>query len=671
MQNPKSSRRPATLTALALSATTLAVFGCGGDSGSQQPRQPEIKSMTGNVITVDGLRFKDLNRNGKLEPYEDWRLPAAARSRDLVSKMTLEEKAGAMVHATPPSAGELPGGGATWDMAGLGQMIGQQAINSFINRLSGPPASLAEQANQAQIAAEKSRLGIPVSFSSDPRNHFQATGGASVDSSGFSQWPESTGLAAIGDAALVRRFGDIARQEYQAVGIQIALSPQADLATEPRWPRINGTFGDDSQLARTLVQAYIEGFQHGPDGIGRDSVVAVVKHWAGYGAETDGFDGHNYYGRFLTFPGNNFETHLLPFTGAFAAKAGSVMPTYSMPPPGLRVMGVDGPLEQVGAAFSKQMLTSLLRGRFAFDGVILTDWGVVDDCDSACTNGSPPGVPPTFAGFGTPWGVENLSMSARFQKALEAGVDQFGGSNDPQYITALAASGKVSQARLDQSVQRIMLQKFQQGLFENPYADVARASAVVGKQEFQDAALDAQRRSLVLLQNQGRLLPYKAAGKKVYLHQVSPAVAAQYGFTVVARPQDADIAIVRVSAPFETLHPNYVFGAMQHEGSLAWADGHPDYDAIKSISSVVPTIVSVYLDRPAILSNVVDKATAVIANFGVSDAALLDVLTGVAAPQGKLPFELPSAMDEVLAQRSDVASDTAHPLFRSGFGMAY
>ncbi|WP_304362234.1 glycoside hydrolase family 3 N-terminal domain-containing protein [Collimonas fungivorans] len=659
------------MTTLVLSAATVAIYGCGGDNGNQG-KQADIKSMTGNLITVDGLSFKDLNHDGKLQPYEDWRLAPEARTSDLLSRMTPVEKAGAMVHATPPSAGTVPGGGSSWDMAGLGQMIGQQGINSFINRLAGPAASLADQANQAQIVAEKSRLGIPVSFSSDPRNHFQTTAGASVDSSGFSQWPETTGLAAIGDADLMRRFGDIARQEYQAVGIQIALSPQADVSTEPRWSRINGTFGEDNQLTKKLVQAYIEGFQNGADGIGRNSVIAVVKHWAGYGAETDGFDGHNYYGRHLTFPGNNFEYHLLPFTGAFAAKAGSVMPTYSMPPAGLLVQGVTGPLEQVGAAFSKQMLTQLLRGRFAFDGVILTDWAVVEDCDNACMNGTAAGVPPSFIGFGTPWGVETLAKSDRFLKALDAGVDQFGGSNEPQYIVDLVNAGKVSVARLDQSAYRILLQKFKQGLFENPYVDTAKATQVVGNSGFQSEALDAQRRSLVLLQNQGAVLPLKTgAGKKVYLYQVAADVAAQYGFTVVARPQDADVAIVRVSAPYQTLHPNYVFGAMQHEGSLAWTDGQADYEAIKSISSVVPTVVSVYMDRPAVLTNVVDKAKAVVANFGVSDKALFDVLTGAAKPQGKLPFELPSSMDEVLAQKSDVASDTAHPLFRMGFGLGY
>lgn len=105
-------------------------------------------------------------------------------------------------------------------------------------------------------------------------------------------------MAAIGSRRLVRRFANIARQEYLAVGIREALSPQADLATEPRWPRINGTFGEDAWLARRLVRAYVEGFQGGRRGVGRDSVASVVKHWTAYGASENGFDQHNAYAKY-------------------------------------------------------------------------------------------------------------------------------------------------------------------------------------------------------------------------------------------------------------------------------------------------------------------------------------------------------------------------------------
>ncbi|MEC5163834.1 beta-glucosidase-like glycosyl hydrolase [Janthinobacterium sp. CG_S6] len=350
----------------------------------------------------------------------------------------------------------------------------------------------------------------------------------------------------------MRRFGDAARQEYLAVGITQALSPQADLATEPRWSRINGTFGEDAELAKRMVQAYIEGFQGGATGVRDGSVVAMVKHWAGYGATQEGFDSHNYYGRFMSYPGNNFAYHLKPFEGEFAAKVGSVMPTYALPDGDISVDGIK--LDKVGAGFSKPLLTDLLRGKYGFDGVILSDWGITSDCDSNCRNGTPAGVAPPFIGFGTPWGMEDAGRRARFVRAVETGMDQFDGERDASELVAAVRQGTLSEARLAQSARRILLQKFRQGLF--------------GNTDFVKEGLGAQRRSLVLLESKQKVLPLAASVKKVYLYGISAAVAQQYGYTVVATPQEADVALLRVQTPFETLHPNYMFGSMQHSGRL-------------------------------------------------------------------------------------------------------
>jgi beta-glucosidase len=631
--------------------------------------EPTLGARSVRIIEHYGLRFKDLNRSGSLDPYEDWRLSPDERARDLVGRMTLEEKAGAMMHGTARSGGPAGGAGVgtQYDLAATGAMIRDAKVSSFITRLGGEPRTLAEEHNKLQELAEGTRLGIPVTISTDPRHHFQYVLGASVQSGKFSQWPETLGLAALQDATLVRRFGDIARQEYRAVGIHETLSPQADLATEPRWSRINGTFGEDAELAGRLVRAYVEGFQHGAGGVDSAGVLAVVKHWVGYGAAKHGYDAHSSYGRYATFPGRNLEYHVKPFLGAFAAHVAGVMPTYSI----LEGATLNGqPLEQVGAGFNKQLL-DLLRTRHGFRGVILTDWAITNDCSALCRNGFPSGERPTFAMVAMPWGVEQLPKQDRFVKAVNAGVDQFGGTEEAQVLVQAVRAGKLSEKRLDESVLRIVRQKFQQGLFENPYVDAAKASNAVGNATFQSEALQAQRRALVLLENKNGILPLKAQGKRVYLHHVDPKVASQYGWTVVAEPAQADVAIVRTSAPFETLHPAYVFGAMQHEGNLGFRDGDPEYETIKRISAAVPTIVTVYLDRPAILTSVKDKAAALLANFGVSDAALLDVLTGRAKPEGKLPFELPSSMADVEAQRSDVPHDTARPLYPIGFGRTY
>lgn len=641
---------------------------CTTQSGiALTPLQPELGSRSVAILTIDGLRFRDLNRNGTLDAYEDWRRSPAERTRSLLSLMTLEEKAGVMMHGTIP----LDRGRRDIDFAATRLLIHNNLINTFLTRQSVDATTLAASHNRLQMLAEQTRLAIPLSISTDPRNHFQHTVGQSVAAGGFSKWPEPLGMAAINDPILTRQMGDIARQEYRAVGITQALSPQADLATEPRWSRVFSTFGEDAELARSHVQAYVEGFQHGSTGLRPGSVVAVVKHWAGYGAAKDGWDSHSPYGKHMTFPKRNFEYHLKPFDGAFAAKVASVMPTYSIPDGSVVANGVT--LEQVGGAFSKTLITTLLRQHKGFQGVVLSDWAVTNDCTGPCQDGAPKGSNPLafFPQWGTPWGVEHLSQRARFVKAVQAGLDQFGGTEASSMLVDAVKAGELTSQRLDESVTRILLQKFQQGLFENPFVDETQAMAKVNTLEFQNAALAAQRRSLVLLQNKASVLPLASRHKKVFLHGIDAKVAAQYGFQVVGAPEQADVAIIRAATPFEKLHPTYIFGMLTHEGSLAFRDGNPDFEAVKRASASVPTIVTVYLDRPAILTNIVDKAHAVLGNFGTSDSALFDVLTGKASPQGKLPVELPSSEAAVAAQQSDTPRDSAAPLFPFGHGLSY
>ena len=628
--------------------------------------QPVIAARAVKTLQIAGLQFKDLNKNGKLDVYEDWRQSPPVRVKDLVAQMTLEEKAGTMMHGTLRTGGPMGsvGFGTGYDLEAIRKLMQDAKVNSFITRLQAPPRQMAEENNKLQELAEASRLGIPLTISTDPRHHFQYTAGISSDGAGFSQWPETLGFAAVGDAVLMERFGAIARQEYRAVGIHMALSPQADLATEPRWSRITGTFGEDAQLTKKMVQAYITGFQNGATGLNKDSVITVVKHWVGYGAQPEGFDGHSAYGKTSVFPKNNFNYHIIPFTGAFAANVAGVMPTY----PILKNVSLHGkPLEPVGAGFSKQLLTDELRGRYKFNGVIVSDWAITNDCTGPCVEGLPPGVQPTPQYIGMPWGVENLTRSERFIKGVSAGLDQIGGTEDSAILVEAVKAGKLTEARLAESASRILLQKFQQGLFENPYVDAG--VIVIGNTSFEKAAFQAQCSSLTLLENKNKTLPLNSKIKKLYLYKINPEVARERGFTVVEKPEDADLAIIRTVAPFEVLHPNYFFGARMHEGDLGFKDGNPDYEAIKAASAKVPTVVTIYLDRPAILTNVKDRVAALLGNFGVSDAALFDVLMGKTIPQGRLPFELPSSMEEVKAQAEDTPHDTAHPLYRFGFGL--
>jgi beta-glucosidase len=653
----------------------LVVFVCSTAAAGDSPKQPILGHRSAPLLTVVGLTFKDLNRNGKLDPYEDWRLPAEVRTADLVQRMSLEELAGLMVHGTLPSVGPMApmGAGKEYDLVKVRQFIDEEHVNTFITRLNGSAEIFAKQNNEVQAIAESSRWGIPVTISSDPRHHFEQVLGAAIQDKAFSLWPEPLGFAALNDAALTRRFGDIVRQEYESVGIRESLAPQADLATEPRWARANGTFGEDADTAKRMVEAYVAGVQNGADGLNSSSVVAVVKHWAGYGAAKDGWDGHNYYGRYAEFSGN-FEQHLIPFTGAFAAHVGSVMPTYSV----LQDVAINGkPLEQVGAGFSHQLLSELLRRQYGFRGVILSDWAITNDCPEACRNGASAGSQPTPRDIGMPWGVEEVTKAQRFGKAINAGVDQIGGTEQSNVIVEDVHNGSISEARVREGASRILLQKFQLGLFEQPYADETKAAVIAGSKDFVGEGQASQARAVVLLENkQGAstgqpLLPVAPKNKKVYLYGVAAKRAQDAGLIVVMDLAQADLAIIRASAPYESEHPNFFFGSRQHEGRLALTEKDAAYRELLRVSPMVPTVFLITLERPLILNNVRPHATALLGDFGISDEPLLALITGKLSPGGHLPFELPSSVEAVRQQKSDLPHDSQSPLFPFGFGLHY
>jgi beta-glucosidase len=328
--------------------------------------QPELGYRSASLLTVDGVQFKNLNRNRKLDIYEDWRKSSANRGADLVPQMSVEDMAGVMVHGTLPSAGGANasiGMGSGYDFEKSKALIDCKRINTFITRLGGDPANIAESANKLQELAETTRFGIPLTISTDPRNNFLYVPGASVEGGSFSKRPETTGPAAINDPALTRRYAETVRKEYIAVGIREALSPQADLATEPRWARLTGSFGEDADVAKAQVEAYVEGLQDGREGLKPSSVVTVVKHWLGYGAQKDGLDSHNYYGRYSALTDALLPYHIKPFLGAFEAHVAAVMPTYSILLENVHFHGLL--TEQVGAGFNKQLLSELLRGTMA------------------------------------------------------------------------------------------------------------------------------------------------------------------------------------------------------------------------------------------------------------------------------------------------------------------
>jgi beta-glucosidase len=596
--------------------------------------------------------FRDLNKNGRMDVYEDPTQPIEARINDLLKQMTLEEKAGMMFI----NGAKVNEDGSTDDKPATGlfsfvpngiTLMKEKKMNHFNLWTVPTTIALGKWYNSMQKFAEDStRLGIPITIASDPRNHFSNQIFA-MAAHGFSQWCEPLGLAAIGDENVTHNFADISRQEYMAVGIRESLHPQVDLATEPRWPRISGTFGEDAQLSAKMVKAYILGYQGAQ--LGPNSVATVTKHFPGGGPQKEGLDPHFPFQKGQVYPGNNFNYHLIPFEAAFEAHTAAIMPYYGVP------MGQTN--EDVGFSFNKQIITGLLRNKYHFDGVVCTDWGLVTDTKM---NGV---VWPARA-----WGVEKLSAEERVEKIILAGVDQFGGENCPEYVVKLVKEGKVTQARIDSSIRRLLRQKFQLGLFDNPFIDESKIPQILGNPEFQKAGDESQRRAITLLKNDSHALPLQPGKLKLYVKNIDPKVAALYG-TIVPDLKDADMAIVRLSTPFYPVETPIAMARRFHHGDLDFKG--LEKDSILQILKAVPTIVDIYLDRPAVIPEINASAKGLLADFGASDAAVLDVIFGKYKPGGHLPVEMPSSMEAVRDQKEDVPYDSKDPLYKFGFGLSY
>jgi beta-glucosidase len=618
---------------------------------------PETVMAQSSLVRTDGnVTYVDLNKNGKLDIYEDPTKPVEDRIRDLLKKMTIEEKAGMMFYSpvrvnADGTIEEKPAKDFLSSISPVGiNEIDKHHITHF--NLFGVPApdTLAMWYNRIQkYEQEKTRLGIPLTIASDPRNQ----GGAGIfamSAKTFSMWPDPLGMAAIGDEKEMEHFADISRQEYLATGIRQGLHPQVDLATEPRWPRISGTFGEDAGLSSRMATAYIKGYQG--EKLGPNSVAMMTKHFPGGGPQKEGLDPHFAFQKGQVYPGNNFKYHLIPFEAAFKAGTAAIMPYYGVP------MGQKD-VPEVGFSYNKAIITGLLRKHYHFDGVVCTDWGLVSDAKLG-----------TIDFPARAWGVEKLSKEERVQKIIDAGVDQLGGENLPDVIVKLVKEGKLSEKRIDESIVRLLRLKFQLGLFDNPFVDEKKAAAIVGCDEFMKAGLDAQRRSITLLKNDSHTLPLAPGKLKIYIKNVDPKIAAEYG-TVVTDPKQADIAIIRLQTPnypIAAAKGNFIAG-MFHWGDLDFK-GQKLQD-ILDLEKSVPTVVDIYIDRPAVVPEINQYAKALLVNFGSNDRALLDVVFGKYKPGGHLPIELPSSMEAVRNQKEDMPYDSKDPLYKFGSGLSY
>lgn len=653
---------------------------------SNVPTQRSVSNRVGGLLKVGNLSFKDLNRNGVLDPYEDWRLPAGRRVADLLSRMTLEEKAGLMQITS-------------FNAEALNDYINQRHIRYLILRDNLGARELAERANASQEIAERSRLGIPLVFASNPRNHirdnlvYEEAEAAGV----FSSWPGTLGLAATNDVKLIRAFAEIARAEWRAAGIQKLYGYQVDVATEPRWYRIQTTFGESPKLSADIARELVLGFQG--TALGPESVAQTIKHFPGDGAVDKGLDPHSDWGQWAVYPtpGSFFKYQLPPFQAAVEAGTSSIMSYYNNPSneksaaqfPREWWASDRQQFEGVAAAYSTAILTRLLRGRMRFKGYVNTDSGVL-------TN--------------TAFGVETLTTPQRFAKAIGAGVSLFSDNNNPQGLLDAVHQGLLAEADLNASVTRLLTEIFQLGLFENPYTDPDNAQRTANNPASAVRADEAHRKSVVLLRNDRKLLPLTGA-RKVYVEVMTAEGGggirgggqrggrqAAAGVTALPNaprgngpgarggpapgPVNATAALKALLAKDPSVQ--VVDSLDNADVALLWLRPsvyqRPEHDyadiglspltgidvaRVKGIEAAKPTVLVINFINPWVINEVEPGAAALLATFDVKADALLDVVRGRFNPVGRLPLTIPADQAAVDRNAPDV------PGYAETFDYAY
>jgi beta-glucosidase len=693
-----------------LAAAALAACGGGNSSASLEPLaavgpaqftdahgvvQPTLGSRTKPILKLGQFSYRDLNQDGKLDQYENWRLPVDVRVADLVKQMTLDEKAGMLLIDTLSA----PNQGSPLIGATALRFINDENMKRFIFRSAVQvgttgvsPVWAAQFTNAVQELAEATRLGIPVIFKSNARNHYDrnARQGINEPAGSFSQWPKEPGL----------------RGSYAYM---------FDTATDPRWFRVHETFSEDADLNADIAKNLVQSWQGGP--VNPNTKVAMtIKHFPGGGPAAGGFDAHYTFGKFASYSGGLFGDHLKPFQAAIDAGVSAIMPYYSVPE-NLTYDGVT--FDEVGFAFNKQAITDLLKTKMGHKGYVNSDTGIIGS---------------------RAWGLEDKTTAQQIAAAVNAGTDVLSGFNSKQAIVDVVNSGLVSPARLDEAVTSLLKEQFALGLFENPYVDDSKANDIVGNPAFLAKALDAQRKSLTLLKNDATLplaTPTPAAPVRLYSINLNAAIlgdaayggyqvttgdrTAANGQTRAAVPAGTHYAVVRVEVsnasgsyrsddPLTGANPAYInprtgltWGAqdpngvdnrLNFGGAYPWETNTLDFTGMSTAQSwrISPTladikatmaeahavgakvVLSVYFRQPYVLDDAsgLKSAGAIVANYGVSDTALMDVLTGKHKPQGKLPWALANKASAIATQHPDApgyaSADTLYPF---GHGLTY
>ena len=651
-------RRGLAVLAALMTAFSLVSVSAAEETAYEQPvLNPHVKT----IIEADGYRFIDLNGNGSLDVYEDWRLDADTRADDLVGQMTVREKIAQMQHPTylPRADGKI----APY----LQKYCTDYGIGMLLIRELNSVQTAAETMNVVQEYAEASRLGVPVLVSMDSVHGLSYVSGATVTG-------HNLALAATRDEELVVRLAEIAREEHIAIGVRMTLSPESDIASEPRWGRVMETFGEDPDLVTSMVRAQIVAFQNGTMGVNKDGIVACIKHFPGAGPQMEGKDTSP-----IVADEETLQIHLKPYYAAIEANVGSVMPYYSVP------LALDMENSAIG---SKAALQDLLRDQMGFDGIIQTDWGMIWAIQEA---------------LGTMTGEEISDEEAIIIGVTQSRVDGIGGESIRliDQMEEMTGEGKIDEAILTAAAYRIVRAKFALGVFENPYCDVEYAVSFVGNEEHTALNLEAARKAMTLLKNDGALPLTANAGQKILVcgpragdmdSLVGGWSSQQEGLTIAAAiekyagendtvtfiaddvtaiaeaAKDADVVIVSVGEPSYQHDPPWGYDTLEITASQ-----QEILEAVKA-NTQGKIITVVTGGRPYILTWCDENTNAILEAYYPGQQggiAIAETIFGENNPTGKTPLQFPRDMASVNDQSGDVSFDLENPLYDYGWGLSY
>ena len=645
---------------LCAAAMAAASFGACAIA-EEKKEQPELAPRVKTIIEADGYQFIDLNSNGELDVYEDWRKDAETRANDLVAQMTIREKIAQMQHPTflPRADGKIP--------SYLNKWCEREGIGMLLIRELASVEQAAVSMNTIQEYAEASRLGVPVLVSMDSVHGLSYVSGATVT-------PHNLALAATRDEDLVVKLAEIARLEHLAIGVRMTLSPEADIASEPRWGRVMETFGEDPDLVTAMTRAQVVAFQNGTDGLNTESIVACLKHFPGAGPQMDGKDTSP-----IVADEDTLQIHLKPYYAALEVNVGSIMSYYSVP------LALDMENSAIG---SKATLQDLLRDEMGFKGISQTDWGMIWAIQEA---------------LGTMTGEEVSDEEAILIGVTQSRVDGIGGESIRliDQMEELTIEGKIDEAILDAAAMRIVKAKFELGVFENPYCDVEYAKEFVGNEESVALNLEAAERAMTLLKNDGTLPLTAGAGMNILVCgprgndmmslvggwsseqeglTIYEAVAEYAGdndtvsyiaddVTAIAEAaKTADVVIVSVGEPSYQHDPPWGYDTLNITSTQ-----QEILETVKAnTSGKIITVVTG--GRPYILTWCDENTNAILEAYYPGQQggiAIAKTLFGLNNPTGKTPIQFPRDMDSVNDQYGDVSFDLENPLYDYGWGLSY